>query len=112
MTVFPFDPAAHARRTDPDTSHAAARKLRVGTQLWETLRAFRDAGPMTNDEVTAYLGFDAARHGPWQRVSDLTNLGHIADTGERRPGLSRRMQMVRAITPRGRMVLEEGENRT
>lgn len=109
MTVFPFDPNAHARRNDPDTSKAAARRLRVGTLLWETLRAFRDGGPMTNDEVCAYLGYDAARHGPWQRVSDLTNLGYIADTLARRPGNSGRLQMVRAITPRGYRVLDEGE---
>jgi hypothetical protein len=113
VTVYPFDPKTHARTTDPDTSHEAARKLRPGSMIRVCLRAFADGGPMTADELVAFLGYDPTwavqstrGAGAWRRASDLAALGYVVDTGERRPSFhSGRNQIVRAITDAGREAL-------
>lgn len=106
MTVYPYDPEAHARRTDPDTSHEAARRLRPGAMMRRILAAYAVAGPMISDEAVAYCGYNAGA-GAWKRVSDLTGLGYLRFTGDRRLSYrTNRMQMVREITDAGRKALD------
>lgn len=103
MTLL--DPRTHARRTDPDTSRAAAHDLgnaRI-TLMRSLLRTFADRGTLTAEEAADLSGVDQ-----WQaskRVSDLDNLGWIEDTGWRRRGRAGRTQMVRQITDAGRREL-------
>jgi predicted ArsR family transcriptional regulator len=95
-----FDPKSHARRGDPDTSHAAARTLRVKTLMRELLLLFGTYDGLTNQEAADLLGMEF--HRVSKRLSDLDNLGFIEDTGRRRAGRSGRAQMVRQITDAGR----------
>ncbi len=83
---------AHARGTDPWTSHAAARSLDAET-LRKTqeavLACFKTYGPMTHEKlVVAYVGGKAAFSWPDQsvsglrtRTSELVTGGHLRDSG-------------------------------
>jgi predicted ArsR family transcriptional regulator len=89
-----FSAAAHRRRSDPDTSRAAARSMvgSVDSLLQRIVQAFRDRGPMTRTEVAAIVGLSDYQAS--KRISDLKNVAAIVDTGERRPGPSGRAQIV------------------
>ena len=103
---FPFELAAFARKTDPDTSREAAQGSIPAwkAQAMQMLPAFADA------ELNAYEA--AVRAGVidrfvcwWHRVSDLKKLGLIEPTGAKREGATHKKQMVLRITPQGRAVL-------
>jgi hypothetical protein len=98
-------PKEHARRTDPDTSHQAAKLLggKAGTMLRQLLEVFARRA-MTADEAAIEAGFSPA-DGAWKRVSDLAKAKLIMDSGVTRPGRSGRQQRVMQITPLGREVL-------
>ena len=91
-TIEPFDPrlavtGRHARRTDPDTSHAGAR--RVARRDREAVRAaYERAGleGLTDRELQAQGPQQVlARQESWRkRRSDLTRAGVLYDSGERR----------------------------
>lgn len=101
-----LDPRTHARRADPDTSHEAAARLSDKTTILRNLLdAFMD-GPLTADEAALVAGY-APTSGAWRRVSDLTVRGLVEDTGDTRPGVSGRPQMVRGITEAGRQAWRE-----
>lgn len=89
-----FSAAAHRRRTDPDTSRAAAESMygAIESILRRLLDAFRDRGPMTRTEISAIVGLTDYQAS--KRISDLKNAGAIVDAGERRPGPSGRAQIV------------------
>lgn len=98
------DPRAHARNTDPGTSHAAARRLSPKTTMMRRLLwAFHDRA-LTAEEAADICGY-GPESGAWKRVSDLAVLGWIEDTGSTRPARSGRQQMVRRITDDGRREL-------
>jgi hypothetical protein len=108
VTVAELDPRTHARRADPITSHLAARQLSdKATMLRALLSAYLDADGLTADEATIAADYGPS-DGAWKRISDLAALGLIADTGERRQGLSGREQIVRAITHDGVVALAKG----
>jgi predicted ArsR family transcriptional regulator len=91
---FEFDPARHQRRSDPDTSAAAAASVRksapvITRQLLEVLRA---RGPLTRTEVALAAGITEYQCS--KRLSDLKNAQAIVDSGERRVGPSGREQIV------------------
>lgn len=94
----------HARRTDPDTSHAAARSLTDKAAMMRRLLVVYAAAPMTAEEATEAAGF-GPEDGAWKRISDLARLGLIEDTPVRRYAHTGRPQVVRAITRAGRDVL-------
>jgi hypothetical protein len=49
-------PVAKARRTDPQTSHDAAKSVQKISELkFEILAAFRTQGPMRDDELVKYI---------------------------------------------------------
>lgn len=102
---FGLDPRWHARRGDPDTSHAAASELSDKTTMMRRLLAVHVGPGLTSEEASWVCGY-TAEDGAWKRVSDLAVLGLITDTGVRRFGSSGRRQMVRRVTEEGGEVLD------
>jgi hypothetical protein len=84
--------ASNARRTDPSTSHAAARSLDARGQLGILSRAYAAAGVrgLTDEEAAIATGIESA----WKRCSDLRRLGFIVATGGTRRGSSGRDGIV------------------
>jgi|KBSMisStaDraftv2_1062788.scaffolds.fasta_scaffold356290_2 hypothetical protein len=95
-----LDPHTHARRGDPDTSHAAAQQLDGTTMLRRLLLAYADHPDLTAEEAAEVCGYDAEA-GAWKRCSDLANAGLVEDTGDRRVASTGRHQMARRITLAG-----------
>jgi hypothetical protein len=94
------NPHELARRTDPATSHAAARALggKAGTMRRQLLVTF-SLGEATGEEAAIASGLDR-----WQaskRTSDLLAAGLIVDTGRTRTGTAGRQQRVLQITAEG-----------
>lgn len=96
---------AIARRTDPDTSHEAARTVdSLRAKQRYVLATLRHYGPATFDDLIA----DYRAHGfPRQsdsgirtRVSELREAGFVEDTGERRTLPSGRRAIVWRVVPR------------
>lgn len=79
---------AKARRTDPDTSHAAAAAVTPGAGSVETaiLRVLHERGAMTADEICLCL---ADRFPPTVKsaISRLVRRHDVRDTGYRRASL-------------------------
>jgi hypothetical protein len=94
-----FDEHKLARRDDPDTSKAAAQRIKAGSMRGKLLDAFTVA-PWTAEEAADWCGFTAS-DGAWKRVSDLLNLGLLYDTGLRRTSRSGREQRVLSLTVKG-----------
>lgn len=102
------DHAAHARRSDPDTSKQAARQGHDRPTLTASrsavLSALRAAGPSTDEALVAFYRVEAAREGsllPRQsdsgirsRRAELVGLELVVDTGTRRPTVSGRPSKV------------------
>ena len=78
MTLDDYDPRTHARSSDPSTSKAGARsvKLRAGTQKHRLLKAYTMATHGLTDQDAAYMA-DLLSVGYWKRCSDLRNDGLI-----------------------------------
>ncbi|MGV0949387.1 MAG: hypothetical protein ACOYB3_01855 [Azonexus sp.] len=96
-----------ARTTDPETSRKAAALLgtTAGTHRGMLLRAFA-VEPLTAEEAASRAGLLVGTAGNYtKRVSDLTNAGYIAPTGQTRTGTSGRAARVLAITDAGRAAL-------
>ncbi len=78
---------AHARKTDPTTSHAAAASVKDITTTQEFI-LMALTRPLTDvDLVTAYRAFKSAppasESGIRSRRSELVALGKVVDTGDR-----------------------------
>lgn len=104
--LFDLDPATHARREDPDTSHAAAAQLSDKAAMMRRLLSAYSWAPdgLTAEEAATFAGY-APADGAWKRVSDLSARGWIEDTGRRRYASTGRLQIVRGITHAGRQAL-------
>lgn len=89
----PIEEKAHARVSDPWTSHAAAAsiepvKLRASQEA--VLAAFRATGPMCHENLILFYGSNATRFGwPIQspsgirtRAHELHEAGLLEDTGD------------------------------
>jgi len=97
--VAPVIPIAHARHTDPDTSHqAAATVTRITDSRQAILDAYRLRGPMADFDLEDYYAQVWQMH-RWPRQSasgirtrraELADLGLVADTNRR------------TVTPSGR----------
>jgi len=70
-------PLFQARKTDPPTSHAAARINRTGKK-WRVLEALR-LGPAGQTEIAARCGL--LTHDVGKRLNDLRNDGLAVHTG-------------------------------
>jgi len=82
---------AMSRNTDPDTSVQAAVSVIAGlSNLQEkVLRAFRDNGEMTAHECELLPQFwNLSASTVRKRISELSHLGKLVDTGERREGMT------------------------
>lgn len=88
-----------ARRTDPDTSHAAALSMLqpAETQRRDLLAALVRAGQrgLTCDEADADLGWRPTTAG--RRMPELATLQSARDSGQRRKTQSGRMAIVWVI---------------
>lgn len=102
--VAELDPRTHARRTDPDTSRAAAARVTTAQTMMRRLLATYLDADRTADEAMRAAGYEPA-DGAWKRVSDLAGQELIAETGATRPGESGREQLVRTITRAGLVTL-------
>ena len=69
--------AARARRTDPDTSHAAAASVNINKGRAQVLHAFLAIGPMTDDQLVRILARHMSPSGARSRRSELTKMGLI-----------------------------------
>lgn len=88
----------HARSTDPETSHAAAKPTyRTFTLMGNLYSVYKDAYQngmgLTASEAAVAAGYTDA-DGAWKRVSDLLKMGLLEDTGITRPGPHHRKQRV------------------
>jgi hypothetical protein len=86
-----LDPHTHARATDPETSHAAARSIASTAkhhvaQIARVLRTLPDGG--TKDELAARLPF--GEHEVGRRLPDCEKAGVARRRGDTRPGCSGR----------------------
>jgi len=94
------EPRAHARRSDPETSHQAAASVkRMRESQMFILGLFRRHGGMVDDElIVVASGVLAGRKmsvsGIRTRRSELVRLGMVRDTGKRRRLESGRLSIV------------------
>ena len=79
--AFEIGRRARARRTDPETSHEAARSVEIcGTaadQRRKCLQAVREAPGSTAAEIAEVLGME--RHAPSRRLPELRESGWICN---------------------------------
>lgn len=110
LSLFDSDPpTAHARGTDPQTSHDAARSIAsdaIRVSQANVLAILAEHGPMNDHElVRRYHTLDD----PWRppqsesgirtRRSELVAAGRIVDTGDRVAMPSGRKSIVWAVAP-------------
>jgi hypothetical protein len=103
-----------SRTTDPETSHVAARevKVRAGTQRARLLYAFNDyhwnaAGVgLTDEAAMEYAEGVSAMSEFSKRCSELREGGFIEPTGETRAGSAGPQRIVSRITDKGRAWIE------
>lgn len=89
------DELPKARRTDPDTSKAAA-KLRFSGKRVLVWKALKELGHGTAYDCAAHTGI--ALNSVTSRLSELVRMGYIRDSGERRPSLYRVNNIVYEVT--------------
>jgi len=74
---------AKARRTDPGTSHAAAKSVtRIRESQAKVLRVLQEHGPLTDAGIYSHL-CGLSPSGARTRRSELVARGKVVDTGER-----------------------------
>jgi hypothetical protein len=84
------DEQAHARRTDPETSHEAAASVNVTAGQQVVLDALTQHGPCTDEELVGYMHLAAnpawrlSPSGIRSRRHELTAKGKVGWTGEHR----------------------------
>jgi predicted transcriptional regulator len=84
--VFP------ARRTDPETSHEAARSINITRLEKVVLDAFISHGEMTTHELAQVTSLELVTVSP--RVRPLVRKGLIRDSGRRKIGESGRPSII------------------
>jgi hypothetical protein len=93
-----------SRRSDPDTSHAAADRhpaLRHNDRRAALLAHDEHPGGLTDFELADIMGRQQTSAG--KRRGELRDLGFISDSGERRPAPSGSMSIVWRITNLGKI---------
>lgn len=105
--IFPND-TARARRTDPETSHAAADRTSGTLPYMQSLvlGIFKILGNATDEELGTYYAMRWSHEGwpqahpdsPRKRRSELTARGLLTDSGERRANSFGSMETVWVVT--------------
>ena len=100
-----------ARRTDPSTSHEAARSITAAQLHTDTrlvLSLLHQYGPMNDFELAARAseaqGYTRKQTSLGKRRGELADAGMVADSGLRRPSDTGRPSIVWALTAEGRRV--------
>ena len=92
--VRKIGPKALVRRTDPDTSHAAAKKIdatALEQRVYDVICSFPN-GCISDDIVKRIPEHGVQTVSP--RYAKLIQKGFVVDTGERRTGAAGRSQRV------------------
>lgn len=76
-------PAARARASDPETSHAAARKVNVARCRMIVLQALTELGTATSDDLVCHCAGDVSPSGVRTRLKELQRDGVVRVCGER-----------------------------
>lgn len=100
-----------SRSTDPETSHSAAREIRVkaGSQRAQLLEAFYRRGRLmglTDEQAMMHAEGVSPTSEYAKRCSELREGGFIEPTGETRAGSAGPQRLVSRITPKGRAWVE------
>jgi hypothetical protein len=88
---------AHARNTDPATSHKAAASVkRIKESQAVIMKALGNSGPMTDEEIYRQVmpEIPISVSGCRTRRKELVDLGFVMDIGERRYTKSGRQTIV------------------
>jgi|SRR5215475_768962 len=94
-----FKPTAHARSSDPETSHLAAEQL-TPERLKETQRdvynmVLQLGGKATDEQLKDRLHWKYPTESTWRtRRCELVRLGFLEDSGERALNRNRREMIV------------------
>ena len=96
---------AHARRTDPITSHLAAASVQgIRASQRMILGALVRHGPGTDEDIYRWLkdeGHNISLSGARTRRSELVRLGIVEDSGEKTALPSRRLAVIWRLKPGG-----------
>lgn len=89
-----FNPATHARRGDPATSHDAAARVRefAGGQCADIMLILRQYGKQTPEQIGQRLHLDS--YAVRKRLPELEKAGLARPTGETAPTASGRSQRI------------------
>lgn len=91
---------AFARTTDPQTSHAAARTVKVRESQAKVFALLAQLGSATHDELIEYANntrVGMSPSGVRSRCHELVVAGMVVDTGQRRVLPSGRSAVVWAV---------------
>ena len=83
---------ALARNTDPETSHDAARGVKISVLENIVLASLKILGPQTAEEIASSSEIDLQSITP--RMRPLANKNYVRDSGQRRPGKSGTKRIV------------------
>jgi hypothetical protein len=80
-----WDPVAHARRTDPSTSHEAAAEVTKKLTAYQesVMNLFLIRGEMTDVDLQNYYGLSAGSTFRTRR-SELVKMGKLRNSGRKR----------------------------
>lgn len=94
MTFFEPEPRTLARRTDPQTSHAAAARVAEfsGSHRAQVLEALKRYGPLTVDQIATRTKLQSQQVN--KRTIECQRLGLAEPTGEERLSASGRPERV------------------
>ena len=103
QTIFAWmEPPAHARWSDPPTSHEAARSVtRIRESQRFILSVLQAEGPLTDEELFAAVtrrGRKISPSGCRTRRNELVKFGLVRDSGRHRRLPSGRWSVVWAVT--------------
>jgi predicted ArsR family transcriptional regulator len=90
--VFNHLPEGKARRSDPQTSHQAARSVQTSDLEGWVLAALRSQGPQTTEQLSERLNISLQSITP--RMRPLVTKGLVRDSGARLKGENGRSRIV------------------
>jgi hypothetical protein len=95
----------HARTSDPETAHAAGRRLKPEGLMWQVLLSLRHGLPRNGWEIATAMAMTDMKDTVVPRLAPLRRQGAITEFGPRRPGPTGVAQIAYVITDTGRAIL-------